>query len=110
LVAGFFFVSLFVKTPRFLWVANAVGSVLALIFCFWLAVQALFVIEAICLYCCGVWLTVSVLTWFSMKMLLQGTKHEGLMSFMKIGLVVTVTVFIFMVFFAFQQFWLSLLT
>jgi uncharacterized membrane protein len=110
LVASLFFISFFVKLPRFLWVANSVGVLLALVFCFWLATQALFVIQAICLYCCGVWLVVSVLTFFSLKPVLMGTKAEDFIPFTKIGMVVTVFAFVFMVFFAFQQFWLSLLS
>lgn len=106
-VACLYFLALFVKLPRFVWVVNAVGTLGALVFCFWLATQALFVIEALCLYCSVVWLLTSVLLWFSVKPLLAGTKFVELQHYAKVGLMVTVLSFAVMIFVAFQDFWLS---
>jgi uncharacterized membrane protein len=109
-VACLYFISLFVKLPRFVWLINAVGTVGAIVFCFWLATQALFVIQAICIYCCGIWLLTSVLTWFSFKSLLQDTKFSEAQFYVKIGLAATIIAFATMVFFAFQDYWMSLLS
>ena len=110
IVAIVYFISFFVKLPRFIWIANALGTILALAFCFWLASQALYVIQALCLYCCGVWIVTSVLTWFGLKAVVQDTRHADLQFYSKIGLVITLAAFAFLVFFAFQQYWMSLLT
>lgn len=107
-VASLFFVSFFVSLPRFVWVLNAVGLFAALAFCFWLAFQALFVIQAICMYCVGIWLLTSVLAWFGVKPLLSGTKADDLQFYVKIAVTGTVFVFVFMIFFAFQTYWMSL--
>lgn len=108
-VACLFFVSLFVKLPRFVWVINMVGSALALIFCFWLASQALYVINAICIYCFIVWIMMSVLFWFGVKPLLERTQAHDLQFWLKLGVIVTILVFLVMIFFAFSDYWMSLL-
>lgn len=107
-LAFFFFLKFFTPLPKWVtWVAFA-GTAGALTFCFWLATQALYVIGALCIYCCIVWVCVSFLFWFLLKSLLTGKIWwSGLAT--NIGLVVTLTVFVFMVFFAFPQYWLSLL-
>lgn len=107
-VSAVYFISFFVKLPRFVWVVNAVGSFAAVIFCFWLATQALFVIQAICVYCVGIWLLTSVLAWFGVKPLLVETGATDWQFYVKIMLSGTVAAFVFMIFFAFQTYWMSL--
>ena len=64
-LAVFFGLALFVTVPAWSrWVALA-GSTFALVFSFWLATQALFVIGAICLYCVVVWVS-STVVFFSL--------------------------------------------
>jgi len=109
-VTALSFFSIFVTLPRFVWVINTVGMLSALIFCFWLASQALFVIGALCLYCCGIWVITSILFWLSVHRVTRETKFEVVGDFAGIGATATVIVFAVLVFFAFQTFWLSLLT
>lgn len=109
IVAFLFFISFFVKLPRFVWVINSIGTVLALVFCFWLATQALYVINAICVYCFIVWMMTSVLAWLSLKPLLEDTKLHDFQFWIKLGMIITLSVFLIMIFFAFQEYWMSLL-
>lgn len=114
-IAGFsvvtciYFVSFFIKLPRFIWVINAIGIGLALIFCFWLATQALYVINAICIYCFIVWIMTSILFWYSLKPVLAGTRFDDLQFWVKLGTVATIMAFLVMIFFAFSDYWLSLI-
>lgn len=104
----FFFLKFFTEPPRWMnWVAFG-GTAGALVFCFWLATQALYVIGALCIYCCMVWVCVTFLFWFQMKSLLGKTFWWSALA-TNLGLVLTLTAFGFMVFFAFPQYWLSLL-
>lgn len=107
-VACLYFVSFFTKLPRFIWLINGVGTLLALVFCFWLAGEALYAINALCLYCFIVWLTTSLLFWFSLKPVVADTAADELQFWVKLGAIVTIGVFVFMVFFAFSDYWLSL--
>jgi uncharacterized membrane protein len=109
-VACIYFLSFFMKLPRFVWVINAVGTALALIFCFWLSTQALFVINAICIYCFIVWIMTTVLFWYGLKPVVEGTKVEELQFWVKLGAIATIGTFLCMIFFAFSDYWLSLLT
>lgn len=109
-VACIYFMSFFMKLPRFVLVINAVGTGLALIFCFWLAIQALFVINAICVYCFIVWIMTTILFWYGLKPVLEGTRFEDLQFWMKLGTVATVLAFLCMIFFAFSDYWLSLIS
>jgi uncharacterized membrane protein len=108
-IAAIHFVSIFVRLPRFIWVANAVGMLLALIFCFWLSTQALFVISALCIYCAGTWVTTSFLFWFGIDRLLAGTKLQEARFYTPLAIIATLLTFAVMVFVAFHTFWLSLL-
>lgn len=108
-VACVYFMSFFIKLPRFVWVINAIGTGLALIFCFWLATQALYVINAICIYCFIVWIMTTIIFWYSLKPVLEGTRFEDLKFWMKLGAVATVMAFLCMIFFAFSDYWLSLI-
>lgn len=108
-LASFFFLSFFVRIPRWVFLLNTFGVLLALVFCFWLATQALFIIQAICVYCVAVWICTSVIFWLLLSTLFIGTDKEHLQAFLKIGLVLNLSAFVFMIFFAFQQYWLSLL-
>ena len=106
-VACIFFVSFFVRLPRFVWVLNTLGVLLALVFCFWLATQALYSINAICIYCFVVWIMTSVLFWFGLKPLLKGTRFEDWQMWVPLGLFGTVAAFLVMIFSAFTDYWLS---
>lgn len=109
-VACLYFVSFFVRLPRFVWVINTVGSLLALIFCFWLATEALYVINAICIYCFIVWIMMSVLFWFGVKPLVEGTRAHELQFWVKIGVIATILIFLGMIYFAFSDYWISFLS
>lgn len=108
-VACIYFMSFFLKLPRFVWIINMVGTGLALIFCFWLATQALYVINAICIYCFIVWIMTTVIFWYSLKPVLEGTRFSDLQFWVKLGAVATIMVFLSMIFFAFSDYWLSLI-
>jgi uncharacterized membrane protein len=114
-IAGFgvtaciYFLSFFMKLPRFVWVINTVGTALALMFCLWLSTQALFVINALCLYCFIVWMMTTVMFWYSLKPVIQGTRVSGLQFWVKLGAMATVATFLVMIFTAFSDYWLSLL-
>lgn len=108
-VACIYFLSFFQKLPRFVWVINAVGTGLALIFCFWLATQALYVINAICIYCFVVWIMTTIIFWYSLKPVLEGTRFEDLKFWVKLGAIATIMAFLCMIFFAFSDYWLSLI-
>lgn len=108
-VACIYFMSFFLKLPRFVWIINMVGTGLALIFCFWLATQALYVINAICIYCFIVWVMTTVIFWYSLKPVLEGTRFSDLQFWVKLGAVATIMVFLSMIFFAFSDYWLSLI-
>lgn len=108
-VATLYFMSFFIKLPRFIWIINATGTAAALIFCFWLATQALYIINAICLYCFIVWIMTSLLFWQGLKPVLEGTKFSDLQFWTKLGATITVGVFLSMIFLAFSDYWLSLL-
>lgn len=108
-VACLYFVSFFVKLPRFVWVINTVGTLAALVFCFWLATQALYAINAICIYCFIVWIMTTLMFWFGLKPLLQDTELQSLQFWVKLGAISTVLVFLSMIFIAFSDYWLSLL-
>ena len=112
-IAGFsvtaciFFLSFFMKIPRFVWVINSVGTALALTFCFWLASQALFVINALCVYCFAVWMMTSLMFWFGLKPLLEETKLSGLQFWVKLGATATIASFLIMIFIAFNDYWMA---
>lgn len=108
-VACIYFMSFFLKLPRFVWIINMVGTGLALIFCFWLATQALYVINAICIYCFIVWIMTTFIFWYSLKPALEGTRFSDLQFWVKLGAVATIMVFLSMIFFAFSDYWLSLI-
>lgn len=108
--ASIYFLSFFIKLPRFVWIINTVGTGLALIFCFWLSSQALFVINAICIYCFIVWMMSSLMFWYSLKPVLAGTRASDLQFWMKLGAIGTMGVFLCMIFFAFSDYWLSLIS
>lgn len=115
-IAGFsvtaciYFMSFFTKLPRFVWVINSVGTGLALIFCFWLANQALYSINAICIYCFIVWIMTSLIFWYSLKPVVEGTPANHLQFWVTLGATVTIGVFLGMIYFAFSDYWLSLLS
>lgn len=109
-VACTYFLSFFIKLPRFVWLINTVGTGLALIFCFWLATQALFVINAICIYCFIVWIMTTIIFWYSLKPMLAGTILDDLKFWVKLGAIATVMVFLSMIFFAFSDYWMSLIS
>lgn len=115
-IAGFsvtafiYFMSFFMKLPRFVWVINTVGTGLALIFCFWLANQALFAINAICIYCFIVWMMTSLMFWYSLKPVLQDTRASDLQFWVKLGAMVTMGAFLALIFSAFSDYWLSLIS
>lgn len=108
-VACIYFMSFFLKLPRFVWVINMIGTGLALVFCFWLATQALYSINAICIYCFIVWIMTTIIFWYSLKPVIEGTQFSDLQFWVKLGAVVTVMVFLSMIFFAFSDYWLSLI-
>lgn len=108
-VAMLSFLTIFATLPRFIWFINLIGTTFALAFCFWLSTQALFVIGALCIYCCGVWVVVTLLFWLSVRRVTTGTKLAVIGDYSFLGVVVTLVTFALMVFIAFQSFWLSLL-
>lgn len=108
-VACIHFLSFFLKLPRFVWIINTVGTGLALVFCFWLATQALYAINALCLYCFIVWIMTTVIFWYSLKPVIEGTRFSDLQFWVKLGAVATVMTFLCMIFFAFSDYWLSLI-
>lgn len=108
-IATFGFLSLFMSMPRYLCLVNTVGTLAALIFCFWLANQALFNIGALCIYCCGVWFVVTLLFWANISQLMKKTQYGAYRYVTVIGGFLTVVVFAVMVWSAFETFWLSLL-
>lgn len=109
-VACLYFVSFFIQLPRFVWLINSIGTGAALTFCFWLATQALFNINAICIYCFCVWIMTTVMFWYSLKPLVEGTKAEDLQFWAKLGAILSVLVFLSMIFMAFSDYWLSLIS
>lgn len=49
---------------RWYWIGLQLGVTFAIVFVHWLIVQSLFRIEALCLYCMGVWVVTAILFWY----------------------------------------------
>jgi len=103
------FTSLFVKFPLWYWVAYAIGVTLAFGFIIWLMTQALVVISALCIYCLVVWICIIPLFWFAVANLLQRTRFRFIQEYKFLIIGVTYIILALCIFFAFKDYWLSLL-
>lgn len=95
--------------PNWVNVLTAVGTAGALIFCFWLATQALYVIVALCVWCFAIWLITSILFWTYVNALLKTNEvlQPSAALITHTARIITIAVFLFMIWNAFPDYWME---
>jgi uncharacterized membrane protein len=101
--------SLFLKLPRWYWLAYTVGVILSFIFIIWLMVQSLVVISALCIYCMITWASVIPLTWLAIGNITAGTKFKFFDEYKPLLMTLSYIGILTAIFFHFQDYWLSFL-